>query len=99
MRDVATLTAAEFAGALGSAFEVLDPDGRVMLSLTLVQVVPGPERPGQRQPFSLYWTGLAAPILPSFTHHLTHPGLGDMEIFLGPVATDGPGLTYEAVFD
>jgi hypothetical protein len=43
--------------------------------------------------------GLATPTLPSFTHHLTHPGLGDLEIFLGPVARDGPGLTYEAVFD
>ena len=98
MRDLATLTAAEFAGAIGSTFKVVDPDGRVMLSLTLFKVVPGPERAGQRQSFSLYWNGPATPILTSFTHHLTHPGLGDMEIFLGPVATDGPGLTYEAVF-
>jgi hypothetical protein len=92
------MTAAEFDGAVGSAFEVLDSDGRVVLSLSLVQVVPGPERPGQRQPFSLYWTGVATSILPSSTHHLTHPELGDMEIFLGPVATNGPGVTYEAVF-
>jgi hypothetical protein len=99
MRDVATLTAAEFAGALGSAFEVLDPDGRVVLLLNLLRVVPGAERSGQRQAFSLYWTGPATPILPSFIHRLSHPGLGDMEIFLGPVTTDGPGVSYEAVFD
>jgi hypothetical protein len=98
VRDVATLTASEFERILGSAFAVLDPDGRVVLSLCLVQVIPGPERPGQRQPFSLYWTAVATPILPSSTHHLTHPEFGDMEIFLGPVATDGPGVTYEAVF-
>jgi hypothetical protein len=99
MRDLASLTASEFEAALGSVFEVVEGDGRVVLSLSLIQVVRRPQRPGQRQPFSLYWSGEPTPILRPLIHHLTHPQLGDMEIFLGPTATDGPTVTYEAVFN
>jgi hypothetical protein len=92
------LTAPEFEAALGSTFQVVDEDSRVMVSLSLVHVVRRPEQPGRRQPFSLYWSGEATTVLRPLIHHLVHPELGDMEIFLGPIATDGPGVTYEAVF-
>jgi hypothetical protein len=98
VRHAGSLTAAEFEAALGSSFDVLDTDGRVILSLSLVEIVRRPERSGQREPFSTYWTGPETPILRHITHHLAHPELGEIEVFLGPVATDGPAVTYEAVF-
>jgi hypothetical protein len=99
VRDLSSLTASEFEAALGSVFEVVDADRRVVLSLSLVEVVRRPEQAGQRQqPFSLYWTGAPTPILPPLIHHLTHPKMGEMEIFLGPIAAAGPAVTYEAVF-
>ena len=98
MRDLASLTATAFEAVLGSTFQVVDAQGRAVLSLSLVRVVRHPERPGYRQPFSLHWTGPPTPILSPHAHHLTHPGLGDTEIFLGPIAADASAATYEAVF-
>jgi hypothetical protein len=98
MRDVASLTPSDFEAAVGSTFEVIDSAGQVVVALSLAHVVRRPGRPGQRQAFSVYWTGPSAPILGQFTHRLAHPEIGDVEIFLGPIANDGPGVTYEAVF-
>ena len=98
MRDLATLTAADFEAVVDSGFQALDTQGTAVLSLNLVQVVRYPERPGYRQPFSLRWAGPATPILAQGTYHLSHPEFGDAEIFLGPIAADASAATYEAVF-
>jgi hypothetical protein len=98
VRDLASLTAAEFEGVLGSTFQVMDAQGHAVLSLSLERVVRHPERPGYRQPFSLHWTGPPTPILSQQVRRLTHPELGDIEIFLGPIAADTSAATYEAVF-
>jgi hypothetical protein len=98
MRDLASLTAQDFEAVLGSSFAVLDAQCQVVLSLSLARVVRLQERPGYRQPFSLRWTGPPAPILAQHAYHLTHPGLGDIEIFLGPIAASASVATYEAVF-
>ena len=87
MRDAGSLRASDFETTMGSSFEVVDVDGRTVVSLSLVGVVRRPERPGEREPFSIYWTGpRGAHPSPVLTHHLTHPELGEIEIFLGPVA-------------
>ena len=98
MRNLASLTAADFEAVLDSTFQVVDTQGSAVLSLSLVRVVRLPERPGYRPPFSLRWTGPAAPILAQGIHHLTHPELGDLEIVLGPIAADASTATYEAIF-
>jgi uncharacterized protein DUF6916 len=98
MRDLASLTVTDFEAILGSPFQVVDAQGHAVLSLSLVRVIRHPERPGHRQPFSLRWAGPPTPLLAQHTHQLTHPELGDIEIFLGPIAADATAATYEAVF-
>ncbi len=98
MRDLASLTAANFEAVLDSTFQVVDTQGSAVLSFSLVQVVRLPERPGYRPPFSLRWSGPPTPILAQGIHHLTHPELGELEIFLGPIAADASAATYEAIF-
>jgi hypothetical protein len=97
MRDLAELTAADFEGMVGSIFEMMDP-GREPLAIRLADVILLPERPGHRQPFSLRFEGPRAPVLPQAIHRIRHRDMGDLEIFIGPIASGSTGITYEAVF-
>jgi hypothetical protein len=98
VRDLGSLTASDFEPVVGSTFQVIGTDDSAAISWSLVRVIRHQERPGYRQPFSLRWTGAATPILSQGTYHLTHPELGEFEIFLGPIAADASAATYEAVF-
>jgi hypothetical protein len=97
MRELASLTAADFAAALGSDFEIVE-DGATPVTIRLTEVVELAERPGHRRAFSLRFHGPSSPTLAHATHRLAHAGMGELEIFLGPVASDSGGIAYEAVF-
>lgn len=50
--------------------------------------------------FSLFFRGPAEPALPQAAYHLAREGLGDVVVFLVPVArTDDGGYEYEAAFN
>ena len=98
MRDLASLTPADFEAALGSPFQVVGADDHVVLVLSLARVVRHPARPSHRHPFSLYWTGPPTPVLRQLAYHLRHLEVGNLEIFRGPTAADVLAATYEAVF-
>jgi hypothetical protein len=97
VRDLASLTAAEFEAALGSAFEIV-ATGSDPLEIRLTNVVRLPERPGYRQPFCLQFHGPPSPVLEQVVHRAVHAEMGELDIFLGPVASHPDGTTYEAVF-
>ena len=44
------------------------------------------------------FTGPAEPVLGFATYHVSHPDFGELDLFLGPVVSTSPGVTYEAVF-
>ncbi|MDQ6777390.1 MAG: hypothetical protein M3071_14490 [Actinomycetota bacterium] len=98
MRDLASLTPADFEGAVGTDFEIVvgesDPE-TVLIRLT--EVVLLGERQGHRDPFSLRFRGPLSPGLAQVTHQLAHAEMGQFELFLGPVAADSDGILYEAV--
>jgi hypothetical protein len=113
VRDLAALTAADFEPLIGTDFEVFaspvpgcdlpgsempGPPGAPVLVIRLVEVHLLPEWPGHRQPFVLHFTGPASPVLAQQIHRLTHSSMGELELFLGPVVSATPGITYEAVF-
>jgi hypothetical protein len=98
MRDLAALTAADFEAVTGSDFAVARPESAgAKLRLAHVVLLSEPP-PGQRQPFSLRFRGPAVPAPEQGIHRLTHADLGDLEIFLVPIAADCDSVTYEAVF-
>jgi hypothetical protein len=86
---------ADFRTALETPFSL--PGGP---ALRLVAAAPNGERaPGmQRDPFRLAFLGPADPVLPQRTYRLEHAALGELDIFLVPVARDAGGTTYEAIF-
>lgn len=97
MRDLSSLTSTDFDAVVGSDFRVGE-EGTAPVRIRLTEVLVGLEHPGRRRPFSLRFSGPATPILDSVTHRLFHAQLGQLEIFLVPIATEPEGLVYEAVF-
>jgi hypothetical protein len=97
MRDLASLTAADFEAVLGSDFEVAEP-GTGPLRLRLYEVVPLKGPPGHRQPFLVHFQGPSSPVLAPVVHHIVHAEMGELDLFLGPVVPPAEGTTYEAVF-
>lgn len=97
MRDLSSLSSTDFDAVVGSDFRVGEP-GAATVEIRLAEVLVGPESPGRRRPFSLRFRGPVEPLLDSFTHRLEHADLGELEIFLVPIAAEPEGLIYEAVF-
>jgi hypothetical protein len=97
MRDLASLSAADFEGAVGTDFEIRDGESH-QVKIRLTEVVVLGERSGHRRPFSLRFHGPLSPALEQVTHDVTHAEMGRFELFLGPVAADADRITYEAVF-
>jgi hypothetical protein len=88
MRGLETLTAADFEPLLHEQFRMGEFD------VELVEVQEIAREPGGRAPFSLVFEGGPKPPLPQGIYAVQHDGLGAIEIFLVPIASD----RYEAVF-
>ena len=95
------LTYDDFAGREGERFELAVGEGRAV-GLVLVEATEGTEPGGrgpegqERRQFSLVFRGQAD--LPQGTYRLTNPDLGDLDVFLVPIARDGDLTRYEAAF-
>jgi hypothetical protein len=108
VRDLGALTASDFEPFIGTDFEVFglqvagaERQGAAappVLVIRLVEVQLLTERHGYRHPFALHFTGPDSPVLAHQVHRLGHAEVGELELFLGPVTSDAPGITYEAVF-
>jgi hypothetical protein len=87
------LTVDDFRLLQGQRFRVV-PDGAEAFEVELVEVTEIPRDPGGRTPFSLVFQGGANPPLEQGIYRVEHDGLGELEIFLVPIAVD----RYEAIF-
>jgi hypothetical protein len=93
VRSLESLTVADFAALRAAWFRIV-PGDSPPLEVELVEVTEIPRKPGGRAPFSLEFEGGPNPPLPQRIYRVEHEGLGLMEIFLVPIASD----RYEAVF-
>jgi uncharacterized protein DUF6916 len=93
VRDLETLTAADFAALRGDRFRIALDDA-APFEAELVEVTEIPREPGGRAPFSIVFRGGPSPPLPQRIYRVEHDELGALEIFLVPIASD----RYEAVF-
>jgi len=92
---VEPLTLDTFAPHVGSSF-VADGAG---CALELIEATALPASGHEpRPPFSLVFNGPPDPLLPQASYALTHPTLGELEIFIVPIARDADAVRYEAVF-
>jgi hypothetical protein len=88
-----TLTVDDFRPLQGDRFRI-SPDGAEAFEVELVEVTEIPREPGGRAPFSLVFRGGPNPPLPQQIYRVEHEKLGELELFLVPVAFD----QYQAVF-
>jgi hypothetical protein len=91
MRDTPTVD--DFRPLLNDRFRIA-PDGAEAFEVELVEVTEIPREPGGRVPFSLVFQGGPNPPLEQRIYRVEHDGLGELEIFLVPIAVD----RYEAIF-
>ena len=104
------LTVETFRSHEGEVF-VVHPGtpGLTTMELTLAEVTEfeagRPVDDDRRAPFSLLFRGPVAPVLPSGTHKISHPQIGEHLVFMGPVQAaiggkpQAPGICYEVVFN
>jgi len=90
-----------FSDHVGASFAfVPDADGMPDLVLTEVNALPlqdGASLP--RAPFSLVFDLPGAIVLPQNLYRLRHPELGEIDLFLIPMAQDASAVRYCATFN
>jgi len=97
----ATFTAEEFRQHLGTTFGVrLDTPRPVELELVEVKEYnPQPKEVGGMERFSLFLQGPGDIMLNQGTFTLEHPSMGELALFMVPIARDPQGFRYEVVFN
>lgn len=94
------LSHTEYESQLNTAFRVQHEDGGAF-ELCLVEVRLMGSQPGgkTRAPFALLFRASKEERLPQKIYRLRHAALGELDIFLVPVAGDADGYYLEAVFN
>ncbi|WP_145477614.1 DUF6916 family protein [Stenotrophomonas rhizophila] len=93
------LTLEHFAGCVNETFAA-EYDGMAM-EFVLVEARPLPaSHPGAaRAPFSLLFRNTAPIVFPQKIYPLSHGRVGEVGIFLVPIAQERAGFLYQAVFN
>ena len=99
MLDLATVRLEEFAACVDQDFEILFPDGTLVVKLIEAKQWGPDQSANVRQPFTLTFRVDRNLRLPQGTYKMRHAKLGEMEIFLVQVAADANSSTLEAVFN
>lgn len=96
------LSKESFTEQLRTKFRVrLEGEGAREVELELDEVVPFPTLTHSRsdvERFSVYFYGPGDFFLPQRIYRLEHERMGELDIFLVPVARDQRGFRYEAVY-
>lgn len=93
------LTLEHFSGCVNEPFTTRLDD--VSLDFVLVEaraIGAGALHP-VRQPFSLLFRNTAAVVFPQKIYPMQHPRVGEVGIFLVPIAYEKAGFLYQAVFN
>ena len=82
-----------FAEAVGTTFNVAQTVEIRLAEISLKREI------GRQVMFALYFVGPKEPFIPQGTYEMSHPTLGNGELFLVPVAETSDGFKYEAAFN
>jgi hypothetical protein len=92
------LTLEHFAGSVNETFAAELNEGEI--AFVLVEARPLPAKPAAlRAPFSLLFRNTSSFLFPQQTYRMRHARLGELGIFLVPVARERDGFLYQAVFN
>lgn len=96
--ELGALTREVFEPLLHQSFRVR-PAGRGAWSVDLVLVEVSGQSQGPLETLSLLFRGPREGVFPHDTHAVSHPTLGVLELFLGPVqSSKNDGIYYQAIF-
>jgi hypothetical protein len=89
-----------FSPHVNSTFALGLGEGSVELTLTKAQKLSVHPFPGMmREPFSLLFRSSMPVVLPQRIYPFKHEALGNLDIFIVPIARDPQGIVYQAVFN
>lgn len=94
-------TEKEFSEQLNTKFR-LELEGQEPLSLELIEVkgyVKKVEEPSGMERFSAIFQGPSQPSLVQKLYTLKHESMGELDIFIVPIANNAQGIVYEAVYN
>jgi len=92
------LTLEHFAGSVNETFAAELNEGEI--SFVLVEARPLPiKTAAPRTPFSLLFRNTSSFLFPQQIYRMRHARLGEVGIFLVPVARERDGFLYQAVFN
>lgn len=93
------LTLEHFTSCLNETF-VAELQG-MEANFVLVEATPlqGQRLDAARAPFQLLFHNTAPVLFPQQTYRMRHPTLGDVGIFMVPIAQNREGFVYQAVFN
>jgi hypothetical protein len=100
--DLGSVTADHFEPVKGQAFEARPPAAGEPFTVVLAGIRRRSGPPGFREPFSLEflcpWRVATPPAHGQGVYRLSHPQLGDLDVFLVPVGASDAGVAYEVSF-
>src|SRR2546430_8254616 len=99
MLNLGKIQCEQFAACLNQDFQIVCPDGVLVLQLSEARPLQATQRLADRQPFSLVFRGPAQLRLPQGIYKMSNAQLGEMEIFLVQIAADQTSSAFEAVFN
>lgn len=97
-----TLTYDDFAPHVGSDFTIPRAESSELVRFKLVEAKPLEHKPNSgnfRDPFQLVFRVAEAEIHPQGIYRLTHPAMGEQDIFLVPAGRGEEGVDYCATFN
>jgi hypothetical protein len=93
------LTLEHFAGCLNETFVASLQEGSLDFTLVEARPLAARGKAAAREPFSLLFLNRAPVLFPQQIYAMRHPRLGELGIFLVPIAQNRDGFVYEAVFN
>lgn len=93
------LTLEHFAGCVNEPFAAQVEGMSLEFVLVEARPLPAPPREAARAPFSLLFRNTAPILFPQQIYPMHHARVGEVGIFLVPIAQERAGFLYQAVFN
>lgn len=93
------MTLEQFAGCVNETFYAAINDGEIEFVLVEARPIEMRVPHPTRAPFSLLFRNGAAFLFPQQIYQMRHPSIGEVGIFLVPIARERDGFLYQALFN
>lgn len=93
------LTLQHFAPYVNQTFAAALNDGEVPFVLVEARPLAATSPGAMRPPFALLFRNESPLLFPQQTYRMRHDGMGEVGIFLVPIARERAGFLYQAIFN